>query len=105
MAPARAQLTEKAEALEELSEWQTRQASSADPAQWQARHHELVDTLGRLLGKRRDEILVDGSMQSAFYVEQYNALGVEQLAQEAQAMGTLTRSVLNNFAAVQGTDV
>ncbi|SDE79481.1 NEL-type E3 ubiquitin ligase domain-containing protein [Pseudomonas extremaustralis] len=105
MAPARAQLTEKAEALEELSEWQTRQASSADPAQWQARHHELVDTLGRLLGKRRDEILVDGSMQSAFYVEQYNALGVEQLAQETQAMGTLTRSVLNNFAAVQGTDV
>lgn len=105
MAPGRARLTEKAEALDDLSEWQARRENTVDQAQWQAHHHELVDTLGRLLGKRRDEILVDGSMQSAFYVEQYNALGVEQQAQEAQAMGSLTRSVLNNFAAVQGTDV
>ncbi|MDY7067132.1 hypothetical protein PsexTeo8_36020 [Pseudomonas extremaustralis] len=105
MAPGRARLMAKAEALEDLSEWQARQEDSADQGQWQAHHRELVDTLGRLLGKRRDEILVDGSMQSAFYVEQYDALGAEQQALGTQAMGSLTRSVLNNFAAEQGTDI
>ena len=105
MAPARAQLTAKVDALEDLSEWQARQGDSADQEQWRAHRDELVNTLGRLLGKPRDEILVNGSMQSAFYVEQYAALGVEQQALDKQVMGTLTRSVLNNFAAEQGTEI
>ena len=105
MAPARAQLTAKVDALEDLSEWQARQGDSADQEQWRAHRDELVDTLGRLLGKPRDEILVDGSMQSAFYVEQYAVLRVEQQALDKQVMGTLTRSVLNNFAAEQGTEI
>jgi hypothetical protein len=65
----------------------------------------LVDNLMTVLGKPREEILVDGSMQSAFYIEQFNLLRVAQWEQEEQAMRTLTRSVLNNAAAEQGTEV
>ncbi|MGO4802535.1 NEL-type E3 ubiquitin ligase domain-containing protein [Pseudomonas sp. W22_MBD1_FP4] len=104
-APGTALNRAKGEALEAVSDWQALEDSAPDRAQWQATHTELVDNLMTVLGKPREEILVDGAMQSAFYIEQFNLLRVAQWEQEEQAMRTLTRSVLNNAAAEQGTEV
>ena len=108
MGPGDALNRARGDALDELAQWEAQENTAADQAskdQWQARHTELVDNLVNMLGKPRTEILVDGTMQSAFYLEQLNVLGVVHLQQEEQAMRTLTRSVLNNAAAEQGTPV
>ncbi|MFL1479241.1 NEL-type E3 ubiquitin ligase domain-containing protein [Pseudomonas grimontii] len=108
MGPGDALNRARVDALDELAQWEAKENTAADQAskdQWQARHTELVDNLVNMLGKPRTEILVDGAMQSAFYLEQLNVLGVLHLQQEEQAMRTLTRSVLNNAAAEQGTPV
>jgi len=106
MASGNHSIDEESTALFELSDLQGEQPSPTDSAalhDWQARHTQVVDRLVRLLGKRRDEILVDGVMQSAFYERELKRLGVTRLALETRALLTLTQTVLNNFAAEEGT--
>jgi hypothetical protein len=108
MAPGIDSIDEKSDALFELSDLQSEQDTGADQAtkvQWQAKHNEVVDRLVSLLGKRKDEILVNGSMQSAFFESELKRLSTVRQAQQRQALLTLTRKVLNNFAATEGTQV
>lgn len=100
MAPELVLIDEKSAALFELSDLQGQQDAGAD---WQIKHDEAADRLARLLGKRRDELLVNGSMQSVFYEQELNQLGAERQALEQRSLRVLTRRVLNNFAAVEGT--
>ncbi len=90
----------KSAALSELSDLQGQQDTGAD---WQSKHAEAADRLAALLGKRRDEILVNGLMQSAFYERELNLLGTERQVLEQSVLKVLTRRVLNNFAAASGT--
>lgn len=104
MAPELGVIDEKSAALFELSDLQG-QADAGEGKEWQARHGAAADHLAGLLGKRRDEILVNGSMQSAFYERELNSLGAERHLLEQRALKTLTRRVLNNFAATTGTSL
>ncbi|NJJ57621.1 NEL-type E3 ubiquitin ligase domain-containing protein [Pseudomonas sp. B14(2022)] len=106
MTPELDLIDEKSTALFELSDLQGEQVSAADQAtkdQWQAMHDQVTDRLAGLLGRRRDEILVNGAMQSAFFESELKQLGVERQALEQRSLRILTRRVLNNFAATQGT--
>lgn len=106
MVPAIDLIDEKSSALFDLADVQNEPVSDADTKdQWQTKHDEAADRLAGLLGKRRDDILVNGSMQSAFYERELKQLGAEREALEQQALKTLTRKVLNNFAASEGTSV
>lgn len=102
MAPGLGPIDEKSSALFELSDLQGQQEAEAG---WQARHDQAVDRLAGLLGKRKDEILVSGSMQSVFYERELNQLSAERHLLEQRALKTLTRRVLNNFAATTGTSL
>ncbi|MBN2974485.1 hypothetical protein [Pseudomonas lactucae] len=53
----------------------------------------------------RDEMLVDGSMQSDFYVKQMDALSIERSREANLGLKRLTRKVLNNHAAEQGSQL
>lgn len=106
MAPDLGPIDEKSTALFEVSDLQGEQDAAIDPitqARWQTKHDEAVDRLAGLLGVRRDQILVNGSMQSVFFEHALNQLGAERRALEQRALHTLTRRVLNNFAASGGT--
>lgn len=108
MEPGVTAIEAKREALEELSEVQGTQDNSADPAAkdaWQARFDEAVEQVATLLAKPRDEILVDGAMQSAFYDSQMRQLGAQRREQETSALQTLTREVLDTFDAAQAMQV
>ncbi|MGY2374799.1 NEL-type E3 ubiquitin ligase domain-containing protein [Pseudomonas sp. SDO524_S393] len=107
MAPELERIDEQSATLFELSDWQGTHPAAGEEAQaqWQAQHDAITDRLAGLLGKRRDEILVGGSMQSAFYERELKRLGAERRALEQRTLETLTRKVLNNFAAVQGTSL
>lgn len=101
-------IDEKSTALFELSDIQGEQGNAADPMRespWQARHDEATARLTSLLGRRRDEILVDDTMQSAFFERELKQLGAERQALEQRALRTLTHRVLNNVAANEGTPV
>ena len=102
MAPELEPINEKVDALFELSELERQQDASPE---WQTTHDEAADRLAGLLGKRRDEILVNGSMQSAFYQRELDQLGAERHALEQRSLKVLTRRVLNNFAATDGTSL
>ncbi len=106
MTPELDLIDEKSTALFELSDLQGEQVGAADQAtkdQWQAMHDQVTDRLAGLLGRRRDEILVNGAMQSAFFESELKQLGVARQALEQRSLRILTRRVLNNFAATQGT--
>ena len=108
MVPAVDLIEEKSTALFELSSLEGEQVSGADETarnQWQTQHDEAADRLAGLLGRRRDDILVNGSMQSAFFENELSQLGREQRALEQRALKALTRKVLNNFAAMEGTSL
>jgi len=108
MVPAVDLIEEKSTALFELSSLEGEQVSGADETarnQWQTQHDEAADRLAGLLGRRRDDILVNGSMQSAFFENELSHLGWEQRALEQRALKALTRKVLNNFAAMEGTSL
>lgn len=106
MVPSIDFIDEKSNALFDLADLQDAPVSdAAAQSHWQTKHDEAADRLAGLLGKRRDEILVNGSMQSAFYERELKQLGAEREALEQQALKTLTRKVLNNFAASEGTSV
>lgn len=100
MEPVNHSIDEKSAALYELSALQGEQDPTANQATkdaWQAKHDEGVERLVGLLGKSKDEILVDGAMQSAFYEQQMRQLGAERQTQQAAALQTLTRRVLEQF--------
>ncbi|MEJ5278212.1 NEL-type E3 ubiquitin ligase domain-containing protein [Pseudomonas sp. MYb541] len=102
------EIDEKSAALDELSALQDAQDNAADQATkdaWQAKHDEVVDRLASLLGKTRDEILVDGSMQSVFYNDEMKLLGAERAREERLNLQTLTRSVLEKVGATHGAQV
>jgi hypothetical protein len=106
MTPELDLIEDKSTALFELSDLQGEQDGTADQAtkdQWQVRHDQVADRLAGLLGRRRDEILVDGAMQSAFFESELKQLGAARQALEQRSLRILTRRVLNNFAASQGT--
>lgn len=106
MAPDLVLIDEKSTALFDISDVQTEQDAAVDSATralWQTKHDEAVDRLAGLLGMRRDQILVDGSMQSVFFERELKQLGDERRALEQLALHTLTRRVFNNFAASGGT--
>jgi hypothetical protein len=106
LAPGTRLLEEKSDALFELSRLQKGLSADADQVTrdaWLAKRDEAVDTVGLLLGMRRNEILVDGSMQSGFYDAQMRALHVAQNEHENLGLTLLTQKVLNNHAAQQGT--
>lgn len=106
MAPDLGPIEAKSTALFDISDLQGEQDAALDPitqARWQTKHDEAVDRLAGLLGMRRDQILVNGSMQSVFFERELNQLGAERRALEQLALHTLTRRVLNNFAASDGT--
>lgn len=106
MVPSIDFIDEKSDALFDLADLQDATVSdAAAQSQWQTQHDEAADRLAGLLGKRRDEILVDGSMQSAFYERELKQLGAEREALEQHALKAVTRKVLNNFAASEGTSV
>jgi len=106
MVPAIDLIDEKSSALFDLADLQDEPVSDAAiQNHWQTKHDEAADRLAGLLGKRRDDILVNGSMQSAFYERELKQLGAEREALEQQALKTLTRKVLNNFAASEGTSL
>ncbi|NWC84749.1 hypothetical protein HX793_00940 [Pseudomonas reactans] len=106
MVPAIDLIDEKSSALFDLADLQDEPVSdAATQNHWQTKHDEATDRLAGLLGKRRNEILVNGSMQSAFYERELKQLGAEREALEQQALKTLTRKVLNNFAASEGTSL
>ena len=95
-------ITEKREALETVTELQKNQGLSVDQDAkrvWQQDYDEAIDSVAKLLGKNRDEILIDGSMTDAFYNQQMRQLGAQRQAKETAAMLTLTVTVLNNFSA------
>ncbi|UII69456.1 hypothetical protein LVW35_17415 [Pseudomonas sp. HN11] len=100
MAPDLERIDEKSAALFELSDLQGPHGAIAD---WQTKYDAAVDRLAGLLGKRKDEILVNGLMQSAFYERELNQLGAERYALEQRSLKVLTRRVLNNFAATGDT--
>jgi len=106
MAPDLGPIEEKSTALFDISDLQGEQDAAIDPAakaRWQTKHDEAVDRLAGLLGMHRDQILVNGWMQSVFFERELNQLGAERRALEQLALHTLTRRVLNNFAASGGT--
>ncbi|WP_256220882.1 hypothetical protein [Pseudomonas sp. CHM02] len=108
MDPVIEEIDEKSAALDELSALQDVQDNAADQATkdaWQAKHDEVVDRLASLLGKTRDEILVDGSMQSVFYNDEMKLLGAERAREERLNLQTLTRSVLEKVGATHGAQV
>ncbi|PHN20368.1 hypothetical protein AO240_22615 [Pseudomonas sp. ICMP 460] len=108
MAPVNEHFSEKNAALEALADLQREQDIEADQAvqdQWLAKRNAAVDRLVTLLGKQYDEILVNDSMQSGFFVNELQALMAARQVQETQVLRTLTRRVLNNHAAVQGSEV
>lgn len=108
MDPVIKEIDEKSAALDELSALQDVQDNAADQAAkdaWQAKHDEVVDRLVSLLGKTRDEILVDGSMQSVFYNDEMKLLGAERAREERLNLQTLTRSVLEKVGATHGAQV
>lgn len=106
IAPELELLEKKSTALDELSDLQREQDSAADQATqdvWQASYDAAADRLAGLLGKRRDEILVSGSMQSAFYVRELKQVSAARQALEQRARQILTRKVLDNAADEEGT--
>ncbi|MCU1785042.1 hypothetical protein NTD80_20045 [Pseudomonas sp. 13B_2.1_Bac1] len=108
MTPELAVLDEKSTALFELSDLEGEKDSAADQATkdvWQANYNEAADRLAGLLGKHRDEVLVAGSMQSAFFETQLKQVSTARQALEQRALRTLTRKVLNNAAAQEGTSL
>ncbi|WNJ83351.1 NEL-type E3 ubiquitin ligase domain-containing protein [Pseudomonas canadensis] len=101
-------MDEKIEALFELSRLQEHQGNPVDQAAREARQvtfDAAVDRVTRALGKRRDQILVDGLMPSAFYVQEVDALAAQRQRTETAALRTLTVSVLNQFSAKKGASV
>ncbi|WP_057700502.1 NEL-type E3 ubiquitin ligase domain-containing protein [Pseudomonas paralactis] len=103
--PDMANIEEKSEALETLSQLQAEPDADADQATrdaWQANRDAVVERLGTLLGMTKDEILADGSMQSGFYDAQMRALGVARREQQNNGLRMLTRKVLDNHAAEPG---
>lgn len=108
MAPGLGLLGEKSEALFELSDLEGQRDTAAGQdaiEQWQAKHAEAADRVARLFGARRDEVLVNGAMPSAFYKRELDQLGMERQMLEQNSLKTLTRTVLNNVAAVSGTSL
>ncbi|WP_241678114.1 hypothetical protein [Pseudomonas kitaguniensis] len=108
MAPVNEHFIEKNAALEALADIQHEQDIEADQAvqdQWLAKRNAAVDRLVTLLGKQHNEILVNDSMQSGFFVNELQALMAARQVQETQVLRTLTRRVLNNHDAVQGSEV
>lgn len=106
MAPDLVLIDEKSTALFDTADVQAGQDAAEDPAAralWQTKHDEAVDRLAGLLGMRRDQMLVNGSMQSVFFERELKQLGAERRALEQRALHTLTRRVFNNFAASGGT--
>lgn len=106
IAPELELLEKKSTALDELSDLQREQDSAADQATqdvWQASYDAAADRLAGLLGKRRDEILVSGSMQSAFYLREHEQVSAARQALEQRARQILTRKVLDNAADEEGT--
>jgi hypothetical protein len=108
MAPGIEPINEKSAALYELADVERERDVEVDPAaqgQWLVKRNEAVETLVTLLGKRRDEILVNDSMPSVFFENQLQALATARRALERQALKTLTRRVLNNYAAMEGASL
>lgn len=108
MVPAVDLIEQKSTALFELSDLQGEPLSDADEStrnQWQIKYDAAADRLAGLLGQRRADILVDGSMQSAFFESELSLLGWERRELEQRALKALTRKVLNNFAAMEGTSL
>ncbi|WP_348747980.1 NEL-type E3 ubiquitin ligase domain-containing protein [Pseudomonas rhodesiae] len=108
MGPGIEMIEEKSSALFELSDVQGEQDTGADlaaQADWQSRHDAAVDRLARLLGKSKDDILVDGAMPSAFFDGELKQLAAARQQEQTQALQRLTRKVLNNFMATEGTSV
>ncbi|WP_339456308.1 NEL-type E3 ubiquitin ligase domain-containing protein [Pseudomonas sp. EA_65y_Pfl1_P120] len=106
MKPDLVLIDEKSTALFDISDLQGEQDAAVDPATralWQTKHDEAVGRLARLLSMRRDQILVNGSMQSVFFERELKQLGAERRALEQRALHTLTRRVFNNVAASGGT--
>lgn len=103
VAPGITLLEEKSDALFELSRLQKGPGADVDQLTrdaWPARRDEAVETVGRLLGMRRDEILLDGSMQSSFYNAQMRALAVARMEQENLGLSLLTQKILTHHAAL-----
>jgi len=108
MDPIIEEIDEKSAALDELSASQNTQDNAADQATkdvWQAKHAEVVDRLADLLGKTKDEILVNGSMQSVFYNDEMNLLRAEREREERLNLQTLTQSVLEKVDSTDGAQV
>lgn len=107
-APAIKLIDEKSDALYELSRLQEGPGAQADQAAreaWQTERDRAVDTVVSTLGMSREEILVDGSMQSDFYVKQMDALSIARRREEKLGLTLLTRKVLNNHAAEHGSQL
>lgn len=108
IAPGIKPIEEKSEALYELSRLQEGAGVQEDQAAmkaWQTKQDQAVERVATALGVSRDEVLVDGSMQSDFYVRQMDALNVARRQQEHLGLTLLTHKVLNNHAAKHGTQL
>ncbi|WP_460135389.1 NEL-type E3 ubiquitin ligase domain-containing protein [Pseudomonas sp. S1_E04] len=101
-------IDEKTDALYELSRSQEAPGAQVDQATrdaWQTTRDQAVERVASALGMSREQILVDGSMQSDFYVKQMDALSTARREQENLGLALLTRKILNNHAAEQGTQL
>ncbi|UNM17801.1 hypothetical protein K0P33_19785 [Pseudomonas sp. ArH3a] len=108
MAPGLEPINEKSTALYDVSDLQGEEdikADTAAQAQWLVKRNAAVDRLARLLGKQRDDILVDDAMQSGFFEKQLQALSSARNVQERIALKALTRQVLGTHDAAQVAQV
>ncbi|OPA88883.1 hypothetical protein BFW86_17755 [Pseudomonas fluorescens] len=108
IAPGIKRIDEQSDALFELSRLQQGAGAQTDQAAkdaWQTKRDNAVDAVVSALGISRDEMLVDGSMQSDFYVKQMDALSIARRSEENLGLKRLTRKVLINHAAEHGSQL